>query len=243
MNKFNAVVRDSFQAKNNETLAFDFYIHKLFLERDHLRNTSSNCLLCRVVKHQYPELQFTRKQSTRGPQNAFSLVPSLKFTCWKERFLPLEKTHTKWRNLLCLGNGLVMGPKVKYSCGQMVGGCGGRLYCSNKGSQNLSCLQKWYISCWWNLLQIDCIFTLCCYNRNKDDEAGSIYIFLIIMAQGKKKWWTTHWLLKFILKSDIYHFCSFSLAKVSHITKCDSSGSGKCNSSLGRSFKHLETII
>ena len=105
MNKFNAVVWDSFQAKNNETLAFDFYIHKLFLERDHLRNTSSNCLLCRVVKYQYPQLQFTRKQSTRRPQNAFSLVPNPKFICWKEMFLPLEKTHTKWRNLLyvCFG--------------------------------------------------------------------------------------------------------------------------------------------
>lgn len=127
MNKFNAVVRDSFQAKNNETLAFDFYIHKLFLERDHLRNTSSNCLLCRVVKHQYPQLQFTRKQSTRRPQNAFSLVPNLKFICWKEMFLPLEKTHTKWRNLLCVcfGNGLVMGPKVKYSCGRELGRLGG----------------------------------------------------------------------------------------------------------------------
>lgn len=119
MNKFNAVVWDSFQVKNNETLAFDFYIHKLFLEKHHLRNTSSNCLLCRVVKDQYPQLQFTWKQSTRSPQNAFSLVPNLKFIRWKELFLPLEKTHTKLRRFLsvCLGNGLVTGPWVKYSWG------------------------------------------------------------------------------------------------------------------------------
>lgn len=112
MNKLNAVVWDLFQVKNNETLAFDFYIHKLFLERDHLRNTSSNCLLCRVVKDQYPQLQFTWKQSTRSPQNALGLVPNLNFILWKELFLPLEKTDTKLRSLFCVRfrNGFIIGP-------------------------------------------------------------------------------------------------------------------------------------
>lgn len=151
--------------------------------------------------------------------------------------------QTKKPSLCLFWEWLSHGAQSKIFLWAGVGGLGGRLYCSNKGSQNLSCLQKLFISYWWNLLQIDCIFTLWCNTRNKDDDAGSIHIFLIIMAQGKKKWWTTHWLLKFILRSDVYHFCSFSLAKVSHMAKRDVCGSGKCNSSLGRSFKHLGTII
>lgn len=67
--------------------------------------------------------------------------------------------------------------------------------------------------------------------------------FFWLSWQREKKWWTSHWLLKFMLRSNMYDFCSFSPAKASHMAKSDVNGSGKYNPSLGRSFKYLGTII
>lgn len=130
MNKFNAVVRDSFQAKNNETLAFDFYIHKLFLERDHLRNTSSNCLLRRVVKHQCPELQFTRKQSTRGPPKCFQSSAKPKIHLLEGKVPSTGKDTYQMKKPSLFGEWLSHGAQSKIFLQ-------GRLYCSTKDLRNV----------------------------------------------------------------------------------------------------------
>ena len=113
MNKFNAVVWDVVQGKNNETLAFDFYLRRLFLERDPLRNTGSNCPLRRVCEGSVPTTAVHREAKHQEPTKRLPSSAKPKCRPWKTPFLPLEKTDTKTRTkppCVCFGSGLVTGP-------------------------------------------------------------------------------------------------------------------------------------
>lgn len=115
MNKFNAVVWDGFQVKNNEFQLLIFIFISWFWHGAIWETLVVIACSGRAEEAQYPQLQFTWKQGSRRPQNAFCPMPTLKAMLWKELFLPLEEAESKLSSLLRVyfGNGLTTGPWVQ----------------------------------------------------------------------------------------------------------------------------------
>lgn len=67
--------------------------------------------------------------------------------------------------------------------------------------------------------------------------------FFWLLWHWEKKEWTTHWLLKFILRSDTQYFRLFSLAKANHMARLDISGSGMYNPPLGQIIKYRVILL